>query len=159
MYRVPLFDQLIYDTDANLGNVLIGEDWHVWRVDFTRAFRTYKTLQRQIEENAMKTLMRICAILSLVVLAAGLLAASVVPQEGSSQGRAKESASAQGAQKHKQARWEGIIIRSDKDKKTLTVRQRGSNLEKQVMYDDSTRWTSQARHMAARRSITLIPAR
>lgn len=46
MYRVRVFDQLIYDTDANLGNLLIGEDWHVWRVDFTRAFRTYKTLQR-----------------------------------------------------------------------------------------------------------------
>lgn len=92
----------------------------------------------------MKRLMRICAILSVVVLAAGLLATNVVAQEGSSQGGAKESPSAQGAQKHKQARWEGVISRSDRDNKTLTVRQRGSNLEKEVMYDDSTRWTSQA---------------
>ncbi len=92
----------------------------------------------------MKRLMTIWGVLSVVALAAGLLATSVVAQEGTGQGGAKESASAQGTQKHKQTRWEGIIVRSDKDTKTLTVRQRGSNLEKQVMYDDSTRWTSQA---------------
>lgn len=46
MYRVRVFDQLVYDTDANLTNVLIGEDWKVYRVDFTRAFRGYKTLLR-----------------------------------------------------------------------------------------------------------------
>jgi len=44
MYRVRVFDELVYDTDANLTNVLIGEDWTVWRVDFTRAFRTIKDL-------------------------------------------------------------------------------------------------------------------
>ncbi len=38
MYRVRVFDQLVDDTDANLTNVLIGEDWKIWRVDFTRAF-------------------------------------------------------------------------------------------------------------------------
>src|SRR5439155_22856333 len=31
--------QLIYDTDANLNNVLIGEDWKIWLIDFTRAYR------------------------------------------------------------------------------------------------------------------------
>jgi hypothetical protein len=46
MYRIRVFDQLIYDTDANLTNVLIGEDWKLYRVDFTRAFRTIKKLQR-----------------------------------------------------------------------------------------------------------------
>jgi hypothetical protein len=39
MYRVRVFDSLVYDTDANLTNVLIGEDWKIWRVDFSRAFR------------------------------------------------------------------------------------------------------------------------
>jgi hypothetical protein len=39
MYKVRVFDELVYDTDANLTNVLIGEDWKIWRVDFTRAFR------------------------------------------------------------------------------------------------------------------------
>ena len=45
MYRVRVFDQLVYDADPNLTNVLIGEDWKVWRIDFTRAFRTYKDLR------------------------------------------------------------------------------------------------------------------
>src|SRR5947208_10527661 len=45
MYKIRVFDQLIYDTDANLTNVLIGEDWKIWRVDFTRAFRLYKDLK------------------------------------------------------------------------------------------------------------------
>ncbi len=45
MYTVRVFDQLVYDTDANLTNVLIGEDWKIWRVDFTRAFRLSKDLK------------------------------------------------------------------------------------------------------------------
>ncbi|MBZ5657928.1 MAG: hypothetical protein LAO56_21920 [Acidobacteriia bacterium] len=45
MYRVRVFDELVYDTDANLTNVLIGEDWTVWRIDFSRAFRTSKDLR------------------------------------------------------------------------------------------------------------------
>jgi hypothetical protein len=45
MYRVRVFDQLVYDTDANLTNVLIGEDWKIWRVDFTRAFRRSNDLR------------------------------------------------------------------------------------------------------------------
>ena len=44
MYRVRVFDELVYDSDANLTNVLISEDWTIWRVDFSRAFRTNKTL-------------------------------------------------------------------------------------------------------------------
>jgi hypothetical protein len=44
MYRVRVFDELVYDTDANLTNVLIGEDWSIWRVDFTRAFRGTKDI-------------------------------------------------------------------------------------------------------------------
>ena len=45
MYRIRVFDQLVYDDDPNLTNVLIGEDWKIWRVDFSRAFRLYKTLR------------------------------------------------------------------------------------------------------------------
>ena len=45
MYRVRVFDELIYDTDANL-NVLIGPDWQIWRIDFTRAFRANKDLHK-----------------------------------------------------------------------------------------------------------------
>lgn len=45
MYKVRVFNQLIYDTDANLTNVLITEDWRLWRVDFSRAFRLYSQLE------------------------------------------------------------------------------------------------------------------
>lgn len=45
MYKIRVFDELVYDTDANLTNVLIGEDWKIWRVDFTRAFRRFKELK------------------------------------------------------------------------------------------------------------------
>jgi hypothetical protein len=44
MHKIRVFDQLIYDTDPNLTNVLITEDWKIWRIDFTRAFRRYTTL-------------------------------------------------------------------------------------------------------------------
>ena len=43
----------------------------------------------------------------------------------------------------KSGRWEGMVVRSDKDKSTLTVRRRGSSVEKTVEYDSSTKWTSQ----------------
>src|ERR1700719_3005684 len=45
MYRIRVLDELVYDTDPNLTNVLIGEDWTIWRVDFSRAFRTSKDLR------------------------------------------------------------------------------------------------------------------
>lgn len=45
MYKVRVFDELIYDTDANLTNILIGPDWQIWRIDFTRAFRNDRELK------------------------------------------------------------------------------------------------------------------
>jgi len=45
MYKVRVFDQLIYDTDPNLTNVLITADWKIWRIDFTRAFRLQRDLK------------------------------------------------------------------------------------------------------------------
>lgn len=45
MYRIRVFDALVYDDDPNLTNVLIGEDWKIWRVDFTRAFKLSKDLR------------------------------------------------------------------------------------------------------------------
>ena len=40
------FQQLIYNTDPNLGNVVIDEDWKGWIFDFTRAFRRWEKLDR-----------------------------------------------------------------------------------------------------------------
>jgi len=45
MYKIRVFDQLVYDSDPNLTNVLIGEDWKIYRVDFSRAFRHSKDLK------------------------------------------------------------------------------------------------------------------
>lgn len=36
---VRVFDQLIYNTDRNLQNLLITPDWRIWMIDHTRAFR------------------------------------------------------------------------------------------------------------------------
>jgi hypothetical protein len=47
MYKVRVLDQLVYDTDANLTNVQIGEDWKIYRIDFSRAFRLFKTLKSE----------------------------------------------------------------------------------------------------------------
>ena len=52
MFKMRVLDQLVYDTDANLTNILITADWKVWRIDFSRAFRLKTELQ------APKDLMR-----------------------------------------------------------------------------------------------------
>jgi hypothetical protein len=49
MYKIRVLDQLVADTDANLTNVQIGEDWKIYRIDFSRAFRGFKTLQREAD--------------------------------------------------------------------------------------------------------------
>jgi hypothetical protein len=45
MYKVRVFDQLVADSDPNLTNVLIDENWRIWRIDFTRAFRLNRELK------------------------------------------------------------------------------------------------------------------
>jgi len=45
MQLVRLFDQLIANVDRNLTNLLIGNDWSVWAIDHTRAFRTNTNLK------------------------------------------------------------------------------------------------------------------
>ncbi len=43
MQLIRLFDQLIANTDRNLGNLLITKDWRAWPIDHTRAFRLNRT--------------------------------------------------------------------------------------------------------------------
>ena len=45
MYQVRIFNELIYNSDPNLGNVLITDDWNIRIVDFSRGFRTRKDLR------------------------------------------------------------------------------------------------------------------
>lgn len=44
-----VFRELVDDSDRNQTNMLISEDWHVWMVDFSRAFRKSDTLRRPAE--------------------------------------------------------------------------------------------------------------
>ena len=44
MYIVRVFDQLIYNTDRNLGNLVITKDWKIWMIDHTRGFRIMRTI-------------------------------------------------------------------------------------------------------------------
>lgn len=45
MATIRVFDQLIHNMDRNQENILIAEDWHVWMIDHTRAFRKATTLR------------------------------------------------------------------------------------------------------------------
>ena len=45
IFVVRVFDQLIYNVDRNLGNLLIDEDWRIWMIDHTRAFKVFKDLK------------------------------------------------------------------------------------------------------------------
>jgi hypothetical protein len=45
MYKIRVFTELVYDTDRNIGNVLIGKNWELYMIDFSRAFRLYNDLK------------------------------------------------------------------------------------------------------------------
>ncbi|MBM3791705.1 MAG: hypothetical protein FJW35_15340 [Acidobacteria bacterium] len=45
MHVVRVFDQLIANTDRNLGNLLITRDWDIWMIDHGRAFRMHTDLR------------------------------------------------------------------------------------------------------------------
>jgi hypothetical protein len=45
MQMLRLFDQLIYNIDRNLGNLVITKDWSIFAIDHTRAFRTAEKLK------------------------------------------------------------------------------------------------------------------
>lgn len=45
MWHVRLFDQLIYNVDRNLGNLIIDKNWTVWMIDHSRAFRLFEKIK------------------------------------------------------------------------------------------------------------------
>jgi hypothetical protein len=49
IFVVRIFDQLIYNMDRNLGNLLIDKDWTVWMIDHTRGFKIFKELKAEKE--------------------------------------------------------------------------------------------------------------
>ena len=64
MYAVRVFNQLIYNVDANLTNILITKDWNIWMIDHTRAFRLYRTCpklagMKQIDRTLLENLKKL----------------------------------------------------------------------------------------------------
>ena len=47
MYKKRIFAELVYDTDINVTNVLITDDWRLYMIDFTRAFRLHKEIKNK----------------------------------------------------------------------------------------------------------------
>ncbi len=82
-------------------------------------------------------------LLALLFMAALAFSLSV---PGFAQEAPKDKMGAAKEKPAKEARWEGIIVRSDKDKMILTVRPRGGTEERTVQYDSSTKWQSQEHH-------------
>jgi hypothetical protein len=46
IYLARVFTALVEDTDRNLGNQLVTEDFHLWMIDFTRAFRRSSAIDK-----------------------------------------------------------------------------------------------------------------
>ena len=49
MFVVRIFDQLIYNMDRNLGNLLIDKEWRIWMIDHSRAFKIFKKTREKKE--------------------------------------------------------------------------------------------------------------
>ncbi|HEX4950936.1 MAG TPA: hypothetical protein VFZ34_30025 [Blastocatellia bacterium] len=47
MHRIRVFTQLVFDMDRNLTNLLIGPNWELYMIDFTRAFRLHHQLKNE----------------------------------------------------------------------------------------------------------------
>jgi hypothetical protein len=43
--KVRIFDNLIYNIDRNLGNLLITQDWKIFMIDHSRSFKSFDVLQ------------------------------------------------------------------------------------------------------------------
>ena len=49
LYKVRLFDNLVYNIDRNLGNLLITPEWRVWMIDHSRCFKNLEDLKSQTD--------------------------------------------------------------------------------------------------------------
>lgn len=56
---VRVFDQLIWNFDRNLGNLIIDADWRLWMIDHSRAFKIFKDLkdEKQLTERCERHLL------------------------------------------------------------------------------------------------------
>lgn len=44
-----VFDQLIYNVDRNVGNIVIDQHWKLWMIDHTRSFRDWVKLTKSVD--------------------------------------------------------------------------------------------------------------
>ncbi len=49
VFKIRVLNELFYDTDPNATNLLIGKEWQVWRIDYSRGFRTNQQLRNSNE--------------------------------------------------------------------------------------------------------------
>ena len=49
MCRMRVFTQLVADADRNQTNLLITNDWKLWMIDFTRAFRPKREIATPLD--------------------------------------------------------------------------------------------------------------
>ena len=80
-----------------------------------------------------KKLLTLLFALAVVFSLSTLLLAQDKPAEGKAPAADKAA---------KEGRWEGIVIRSSKEKSTLTVKSVDKDVERTVVYDSATQWTS-----------------
>ena len=64
LVAMNVFDELIYNVDRNLGNMVITKDWNLWLIDHTRAFRWHKACPKlknlkQIDRNLLESLKKL----------------------------------------------------------------------------------------------------
>jgi hypothetical protein len=64
MNTITVFDELIYNVDRNMGNLVITKDWNIWMIDHTRAFRLHKNCPKlvnvkQIDRNLLDRLRKL----------------------------------------------------------------------------------------------------
>jgi hypothetical protein len=61
LFKIRLFDNLVYNIDRNLGNLLITPDWKVWMIDHSRCFKSMSELKAR-GDLARFSLSFICAL-------------------------------------------------------------------------------------------------
>jgi hypothetical protein len=59
MYVVRVFDQLIYNFDRNLTNLIIDKNWRMWMIDHGRAFKVFNELRftKDLDEHCDRRLL------------------------------------------------------------------------------------------------------
>jgi hypothetical protein len=86
---------------------------------------------------------KLFSLLLGLVLVASLSTIAFAQADTAAKDAKKDDKKEAKAPAEKKSRWEGIIVRSNKEKSTFTVRKRGTTEERTVEYDTSTEFAAQ----------------